>query len=98
VAALAPHVLEIAGQGDVVAQGIAEYAARELAQLALCLRPKLPSGDPLPVVLTGGLLESSGVLRRMVLQQLAGEPAMRAQEQPVDAVLGALALAAREPV
>lgn len=95
VAGLAPAVLHVAAQGDVVAQGIADYAARELSQLALCLRPKLAGDAPIPVVLTGGLLESSDLLRRLVMQQLAGEPAVRAQEQPVDAALGALALAAR---
>jgi glucosamine kinase len=97
VAGLAPHVLEVAGEGDVVAQGIADYAARELSQLALCLRPKLAGEASVPVVLTGGLLESSTMLRRMVLQKLSGEPAVRAEEQPLDAALGALALAAREP-
>jgi N-acetylglucosamine kinase-like BadF-type ATPase len=96
VAVLAPHVLEIAGQGDVVAQGITDYAARELSQLALCIRPKLPGDEPVPVVLTGGLLDSSTLLRRMVLQKLGDDPTLRAREQPVDAALGALALAARE--
>src|SRR3954466_4055298 len=36
VAALAPPVLETAAGGDVLAQGIADYAARELSQLAVC--------------------------------------------------------------
>ena len=39
LAALAPHVLEVAAEGDPLAQGIADYAARELSQLAICLRP-----------------------------------------------------------
>ena len=41
VAAIAPHVLEVAEQGDTLAQGIADYAARELSQLAICLLPKM---------------------------------------------------------
>ncbi len=112
VAGLAPHVLAVAGQGDVVAQGIADYAARELSQLALCIRPMLPGDAPVDVVLTGGLLESSALpssalpssalpssalLRRMVLQKLGEEPTVRPIEQPIDAALGALALAGREP-
>ena len=41
VAALAPHVLDVAAHGDPLAQGIADYAARELTQLAICLLPMM---------------------------------------------------------
>ncbi|HEX5386260.1 MAG TPA: BadF/BadG/BcrA/BcrD ATPase family protein [Gemmatimonadales bacterium] len=95
VAALAPHVLEVAAQGDVVAQGIADYAARELSQLALCLRPLLQGNGAIPVVLAGGLLESSAGLRRAVRQKLDGGAGVRVMEQTADAALGALALARR---
>jgi glucosamine kinase len=37
IAGLAPAVLQVAAQGDPLAQGIADYAARELCQLAICL-------------------------------------------------------------
>ena len=56
LAGLAPHVLEIAAQGDPLAQGIADYAARELSQLAICLLPLLDAPPPVGVALTGGLL------------------------------------------
>ena len=48
VAALAPHVLAVAADGDQLAQGIADYAARELSQLAICLLPKMDVEPPVP--------------------------------------------------
>jgi glucosamine kinase len=94
IAALAPHVLEIAAAGDPLAQGIADYAARELSQLAICLLPVMDVEPPLGVALTGGLLGAKGPLRRSVLQRLSEEPGLRTIEDPVDAVVGALRLAA----
>jgi N-acetylglucosamine kinase-like BadF-type ATPase len=93
VAALAPHVLEIAAEGDPLAQGIAEYAARELSQLAICLLPKMDVAPPVRVAITGGLLSPDQPLRRALLAKLGEEPAFRPTETPVDAVAGALLLA-----
>jgi len=95
VASLAPHVLEVAAAGDPVAQGIADYAARELSLLALLLAERLHDDGPTPVALTGGLLETIPTLRRAVLAKLADQPLLRPLGEPVDAVLGAIALAAR---
>lgn len=94
IAGLAPHVLEVAGRGDPLAQGILDYAARELSQLAICLLPVMDVEPPLGVALTGGLLSVDGPLRRAVLQRLAEEPGLRTIETPVDTVVGALRLAA----
>jgi glucosamine kinase len=94
VAALAPHVLEVAAAGDPLAQGIADYAARELSQLAICLLPKMDLMPPVPVAITGGLLAPDQPLRRAVLAKLAEESAFRPTDAPVDAVAGALLLAA----
>ena len=93
IAALAPHVLEVASSGDPLAQGIADYAARELSQLAICLLPVMDVEPPLGVAVTGGLLGTDGPLRRSVLQRLREEPGLRPVETPVDAVVGALRLA-----
>jgi glucosamine kinase len=95
LAALAPHVLEIAAEGDPLAQGIADYAARELSQLAICLVPLLDAPPPFGVALTGGLLAEDRPLRRSVLARLGEQPDLRPIDAPVDAVLGALRLAAR---
>ena len=96
VASLAPHVLDVAAHGDTVAQGIADYAARELGQLAICLLPTLAMDGPIPVAITGGLLTPDGPLRRAVLSKLREDPALAPIEAPVDSVAGALALARSE--
>jgi N-acetylglucosamine kinase-like BadF-type ATPase len=96
VAALAPHVLDVAAHGDILAQGIADYAARELTQLVLCLLPTLDVESPVGVAVTGGLLSTDGPLRRSVLTRFKEEPGLLPVDGPVDAVLGALRLAARE--
>jgi N-acetylglucosamine kinase-like BadF-type ATPase len=95
MASLAPHVLEVATQGDPLAQGIADYAARELSQLAICLLPQLTAEPPIGVALTGGLLAEDRPLRRAVVARLTEEPGLRPIDAPVDAVAGALRLAAR---
>jgi N-acetylglucosamine kinase-like BadF-type ATPase len=96
VAALAPQVLEVAAHGDPLAQGIADYAARELTQLAICLLPMMDLQPPVGVAITGGLLSSDGPLRRSVLARLKEEPGLTPVDAPVDAVLGAIRLAGRE--
>ena len=94
VAALAPHVLAVAAGGDPLAQGIADYAARELSQLAICLVPKMDVTPPVPVAVTGGLLGADQPLRRTLLAKLAEEPLFLPTDTPVDAVAGALRIAA----
>ncbi|MFL5402245.1 MAG: BadF/BadG/BcrA/BcrD ATPase family protein, partial [Gemmatimonadales bacterium] len=98
VAALAPHVLAIAASGDPLAQGIADYAARELSQLAICLVPKMDITPPVPVAVTGGLLGAGQPLRKTLLAKLAEEAVFRPSDNPVDAVAGALNLAASDTV
>ncbi len=95
VAALSPHVLDVATHGDPLARGIADYAARELTQLAICLLPVLESDPPVGVAITGGLLSSDGPLRQTVLARLREEPRLTPLEAPVDAVAGAIRLAER---
>jgi N-acetylglucosamine kinase-like BadF-type ATPase len=94
VAALAPHVLSVAADGDQLARGITDYAARELSQLAICLLPKMELTPPVPVAVTGGLLAPDQPLRKTLLAKLAEEPAFQTTDTPVDAVMGALRLAA----
>jgi glucosamine kinase len=94
VAALAPHVLAVAAAGDPLAQGIADYAARELSQLAICLVPKMDVAPPVPVAVTGGLLGADQPLRKTLLAKLSEESVFQPTNTPVDAVAGALRLAA----
>jgi len=93
VAALAPHVLAVA-ERDPVAQGIADYTARELSQLAICLLPKMAVTPPITVALAGGLLAGEALLRQQVLARLSEESELKPIAIPVDAVSGALHLAA----
>jgi N-acetylglucosamine kinase-like BadF-type ATPase len=97
VAALAPHVLEVAAGGDPLAQGIADYAARELSQLAICLVPKMDLTPPVRVAITGGLLSPDQPLRRTLLTKLAEESVFEPTDKPVDSVAGALLLAESTP-
>jgi N-acetylglucosamine kinase-like BadF-type ATPase len=96
IAALAPHVLAIAAQGDALAQGIADYAARELSQLAICLLPILDVDPPVGVALTGGLLGGDQPLRRSVLAKLKEESGLQPIETAVDAVVGAIRIGESE--
>jgi glucosamine kinase len=96
VASLAPHVLDVAAHGDPLAQGICDYAARELTQLAVCLVPSMDVQPPVGVALTGGLLSSEGPLRRSVLARLREDANLSPLETRVDAVEGAIRLAAKE--
>lgn len=96
VAALAPHVMAVAAEGDQLARGIMDYAARELSQLAICLLPKMNLTPPVPVAVTGGLLGPEQPLRKTVLAKLAEEPAFKTVDTPVDPVAGALRLAASQ--
>jgi len=95
VAALAPHVLAVAAEGDPLAQGIADYAARELSQLAICLVPKMEIEPPVRVAITGGLLSPDQPLRRTLLAKLREEAIFDPAQGPVDAVTGALFLAGK---
>src|SRR4051794_30017318 len=97
VAALAPHVLAVAAGGDALAQGIADYAARELSQLAICLVPKMDITPPVPVAVPGGLLGAGQPLRKPLLGKLAEESVFRPSDNRVDAVAGALTPAAANP-
>src|SRR3954468_3878589 len=92
VRALAPHVLAVAPDGDPLAQGIADYAARELSQLAICLIPKMDIEPPISVAVTGGLLSQDQPLRRALFAKLREESVFAPRTETVDAVAGGLRL------
>jgi N-acetylglucosamine kinase-like BadF-type ATPase len=94
VAALFPLVADAASQGDRVARRLCAQAARDLAQLALVLAPRLGGRGVLPVVCAGGVFRSSPTLRRCfarcLRQRLACARVRLLQREPVE---GALAMA-----
>src|SRR2546421_584579 len=56
VAALAPHVINAAGDGEVVAQQAVDDAARELVALVVALERHYPGTAPVSVAMAGGPL------------------------------------------
>jgi N-acetylglucosamine kinase-like BadF-type ATPase len=97
VAGLAPAVFEGAHQGDTVAAGIMDYAARELAVLVHTLLAHFGADERLAVEVAtnGGLLFHDGPLYRMLRTRLAEEPRLRLRDAPLEAAVGALHLAER---
>jgi len=95
VASLAPAIMMGAAEGDTVAQGILDYAARELAQLALQLLQHFGADErtQVGVATNGGLLKGQSALRRMLFQRLHDEPRFKLIEDHIDPPRGALFLA-----
>ncbi len=96
VAALSPHVLNAAQEGEAVAQRAVEAAAVELAQLVQILVRHFPGNDPIRVATAGGLLRVGSPLL-VALRARLGDHVPRARLDmggPVDAPVGALRLAA----
>jgi N-acetylglucosamine kinase-like BadF-type ATPase len=95
VAALAPHVLNAAREGEVVAQRTVEEAARELVELVVMLGRHFPGTAAVPVAVTGGLLLPQSPLTAAFRERLATSfTRARLVPERIDAALGALKLAA----
>ena len=96
VAALAPHVLNAAREGETVAQQIIEEAAAELSQLVRVLLRHFAEGDAIKLATAGGLLRPGSPLLIALRANLATDlPRARISEGggQVDAPAGALRLA-----
>lgn len=94
VAALAPHVLNAAREGEIVAQRALDDAAREIVALVVALERHFPGTAPIPVATAGGLLLPQSHLAIAFRERLAAEM-KRARLVPdrIDTPLGALKLA-----
>jgi len=98
VAALAPHVLNAAKEGETVAQRAVEAAALELAQLVQTLTRHFPGSDPIRVATAGGLVRVGSPLLTALRARLgADNPRAKLADlgSSVDAPVGALRLAAQ---
>jgi N-acetylglucosamine kinase-like BadF-type ATPase len=96
VAALAPHVLSAAHDGEAVAQRAVVEGAVELVRLVRSLVIRFPDDGPIPVAAAGGLLRAGSPLLVALRATLGADvPRARLVDGPVDAPLGALRLAAR---
>src|SRR2546423_10182476 len=95
VAALAPHVLNAAREGEVVARRAVEEAAHALVELVVMLGRHFPATGPVSVAITGGLLLPESPLTAAVRDRLAsGFKRARLLPDRIDPALGALTLAA----
>jgi len=76
MAALAPLVVAVAGEGDTVARRILANAGEELALAAQAVIAGLDwAGQPFPVVLSGGVFQPGGTVVQMVRERLIASTA-----------------------
>ena len=97
VAALAPHMLNAAREGEEVAQRAVADAARELVELVRALQRHFPGREPIPIATMGGLMVPGSPLGGAFRDALAAAlPRARIVPTRDDPALGALRLAATE--
>jgi N-acetylglucosamine kinase-like BadF-type ATPase len=95
VAALAPHVLNAAREGEAVARRAVEDAAGELVELVATLQRYFPGSGPVAVAVAGGLLLPQSPLTAALRARLAtGLKRARLVPGRIDPAVGALNLAA----
>ncbi len=95
VAALAPHVLNAAREGEAVAQRAVNDAACELVGLVSALERHFPGTGPVPVAIAGGLFAPNSPLPTIFRATLAAAmPRAHLVSSRVDTPVGALKLAA----
>ncbi|HUK21284.1 MAG TPA: BadF/BadG/BcrA/BcrD ATPase family protein [Gemmatimonadales bacterium] len=80
IAALAPHVLNAAEDGEAVARRAVNDAGRELAALVVSLERYFPGADPIPVAVAGSLLNPRSPLATAFWEALGS---LSARAQPV---------------
>ncbi|HEY6807595.1 MAG TPA: BadF/BadG/BcrA/BcrD ATPase family protein [Gemmatimonadales bacterium] len=95
VAGLAPHVLNAAVEGEVVARRAVDEAALALAALVGAALAHFPGADPVAVATGGGLLRGRSPVLDALRSALARlHPRARLSAEPFDPAAGALRLAA----
>jgi N-acetylglucosamine kinase-like BadF-type ATPase len=103
IAALFPLVMKAAGEGDAVARRLCDDAARDLASLAIALFKRAGwARCAVPVVLSGGVFQSSNLIRNAFARYLhRAAPRARVEllkQRPVEGALWlARAMSSREP-
>jgi glucosamine kinase len=94
VAALAPHLLNAARDGEVVARQVVQQGAHELVALVAVLAKHFPSGSAIAVATGGGLLSHQSPLYAGFRDALTRAlPAAQLRDDAIDPPLGALRLA-----
>jgi len=94
MAALAPHVLNAAREGEGVARQAVADAAHELVELVEVLARHFPGTGPVPVAIAGGLLLPQSPLTAAFRERLTtGLKRARLMTERIDPAVGALRLA-----
>jgi N-acetylglucosamine kinase-like BadF-type ATPase len=94
VAGLAAEVLRAARDGDRPSLVLVSEAAPELAALVAALVRRFPSGPPIPVATTGGLLGADSPLRAALADHLTADlPQLRLRDGALDPARAAARLA-----
>ena len=94
MAALAPHVLNAAREGEGVARQAVADAAHELVELVEVLARHFPGPGPVPVAIAGGLLLPQSPLTAAFRERLTtGLKRARLMTERIDPAVGALRLA-----
>ncbi len=95
VAALAPHVCDVAIAGDEEARTLVRQTAGDLADHLAALLRRFPVRTTVPVALMGGLLTRESPVRS-ALRAIAAQrlPQVTFVEAPIDPPMGAIAIAA----
>jgi N-acetylglucosamine kinase-like BadF-type ATPase len=97
LAALAPVVLQVAADGDPVAQALVAEGARQLGRAAKALVAALSFGEgPVPVVPAGGLLGNALYLGALRTSLAAAVPRAELVTDPAPPIAGAARLAAAQ--
>ncbi|HEV2131095.1 MAG TPA: BadF/BadG/BcrA/BcrD ATPase family protein [Longimicrobiaceae bacterium] len=96
IAALVPHVVRVAEEGDAVAREVLQREARELAQHAVALVHRLGPWSTGPSVVFFGGVFRSRIFAQLVHGAILAElPGVQLRESAADAVAGALRYAAQ---
>lgn len=95
VAALAPHVCDVADHGDVPARRLVDQAAADLADHLEALLRRFPDRHSVPLALSGGVLSPTSPVRAALIEIVRERlPRIQVLETRVDPPMGALAMAA----
>ncbi|MBL8004625.1 MAG: hypothetical protein JNL36_05985 [Candidatus Kapabacteria bacterium] len=91
-AALTPHVMECAANGDTVCMDIIERAVDHLVETPNALAKHFPSNVPIKLALMGGIMENDTLLRKLFLEKISHDTRYQIVQPTLTALDGAVNL------
>ena len=91
-AALTPHVMESATNGDSVCMDIIERAVDHLIETPNALAKHFPSNEPIKLALMGGIMENETLLRKLFLEKISQDSRFEIVQPTLTALEGAVNL------